>query len=152
MANVYEMTSQWEINTSQMELWDVFDELLSSPDPMPWWTSLKVVDNDGTTMVLNARSPIGYSLRFRVHDLVATRPDTLTYASDGDLRGSGSTTFREAGPDACVLDFAWNVSVDRAWMRASSLVMRPMFVLGHDRVMAQGEKRLNAWLAMRGRA
>lgn len=151
MANVYEMTSRWEINASREQMWDVFDELLASSDPLPWWTSLKVVSNDGTTMVLKARSPVGYTLRFRVHDLVATRPDLLTYASDGDLRGSGSTTFRSVSTNACSLEFQWNVSVDRAWMRATSLVLRPIFVLGHDLLMAQGEKNLNKWLATRGR-
>ena len=151
MANVYEMTSRWEINASREHMWGVFDELLANSDPMPWWTSLQVLSNDGTTMVLKAHSPIGYALRFRVHDLVATKPDTLTYASDGDLRGSGSTTFRSVSANACTLDFRWNVSLDRAWMRASSLVLRPVFVLGHDLVMAQGEKNLNAWLATRAR-
>jgi hypothetical protein len=149
VANTYRMTSRWDIRTSREALWDVFDELLDSPDPMPWWSAVKVVSNDGISMSLKARSPIGYTLRFRVHDLVASKPDTLTYASDGDLRGSGSTTFRSVSADACALDFAWAVSVDRAWMRATSLVLRPLFVLGHNAVMAQGEKRLNAWLATR---
>lgn len=152
MANVYEMTSRWELNASREQLWDVFDELLDSPDPMPWWSALKVVSNDGTEMNLKARSPIGYALHFRVHDLVARKPDTLTYASDGDLRGSGSTTFHHVSADACALDFKWNVSVDRAWMRAASPALRPIFVLGHDLVMAQGEKSLNGWLAKRARA
>ena len=151
MANVYEMTSRWEINASREHLWGIFDALLASSDPMPWWTSLKVLSNDGTTMVLNAHSPIGFTLHFRVHDLVATKPDTLEYASDGDLRGSGSTTFRSVSASTCILDFRWNVSVDRFWMRASSLVLRPMFVLGHELMMAQGEKNLNEWLATRGR-
>lgn len=152
MANVYEMSSRWRLNVSREALWEVFDELLDSPDPMPWWSALQVVDNDGIEMRLRARSPIGYTLKFRVHDLVAERPDTLTYASDGDLRGSGSTTFHHVSVAACALDFRWHVSVDRAWMRGTSLVLRPMFVLGHDLVMAQGEKSLNAWLATRGRA
>jgi len=145
------MSSRWEITASRKELWEVFEELLDSPDPLPWWSALEVVSNDGTEMNLKARSPIGYSLRFRVHDLVVQMPDTLTYASDGDLRGSGSTTFRYVTPDSCALDFRWNVSVDRAWMRGTSLVLRPLFVMGHDLVMAQGEKNLNEWLATRGR-
>lgn len=150
MANAYEMTSQWDVGVSRETMWEVFDEMLDSADPMPWWSALQVVSNDGTTMSLKARSPIGYTLRFRVHDIVARRPDTLTYASDGDLRGNGSTTFRSAGDDACVLDFRWNVVVDRAWMRATSWALRPLFVLGHNLVMAQGEKKLNTWLATRG--
>lgn len=152
MPNLYEMSSRWEANASRETMWDVFDQLLISPDPLPWWSALKVVSNDGTDMRLKARSPVGYTLRFRVHDLVAQKPDTLTYASDGDLRGSGSTTFHHVSANACVLDFRWNVSVDRAWMRGTSLVLRPLFVLGHDLVMAQGEKNLNAWLATRGTA
>lgn len=152
MANAYKMTSRWDIQVSRDALWEVFDEILDSPDPMPWWSEVRVISNDGTSMSLEARSPIGYTLRFRVHDLVADKPDTLTYASDGDLRGSGSTTFRSISADSCVLHFAWDVSVDRAWMRATSLVLRPLFILGHNAVMAQGEKKFNGWLATRARA
>lgn len=152
MTNAYAMTTTWEINVSRHAMWAVVDEALNSPDPMPWWSAVKVVSNDGTHMHLKARSPIGYSLHFRVHDLNALKPDALTYASDGDLRGSGSTTFREISANACALDFEWKVSVDRAWMRATSRLLRPLFVLGHNLVMAQGEKKLNRWLARQGTA
>lgn len=152
MTNVYELTTRWEINTSRDDMWAIVDAAVNSSEPMPWWSALKVVHNNGTDLHLSARSPIGYSLRFRVHDLQVFKPDLLTYASDGDLRGSGSTTFHEISANACVLDFEWKVAVDRAWMRATSPLLRPMFVLGHDLVMAQGEKKLNRWLAMRGTA
>lgn len=152
MANVYALTSRWEINTGRDELWDVLEQLLATTDPMPWWRSVQVVDNDGTVMNLKASSQLGYTLHFRLYELVARRPDTLTFASDGDLRGSGTMTFRSVSADASALEFQWNVSADRAWMRATSLVLRPLFVLGHHLVMAEGEKNLNAWLAKRGRA
>lgn len=140
MTNVYAMTTTWEVNTSRADMWSVVDDALHSSDPMPWWSAVKVVSNDGTDMHLMARSPIGYSLRFRVHDLVATKPDLLTYASDGDLRGSGSTTFREVGAHTCALDFAWEVTIDRAWMQATSRLLRPMFVLGHDLVRLRARR------------
>lgn len=152
MANTYEMHTRWLVDLGLDDMWDLVEERLSSSDPMPWWDSLTTVSNDGRELYLAARSPIGYSLHFRIHDLVTERPQRLSYASDGDLRGRGTTIFHAVDAHSCALDFTWNVDLDRVWMRATSRALRPLFVLGHDLVMAQGERNLNRWIATQARA
>lgn len=152
MANAYEMHSRWQVDLSRDDMWDMVEQHLTSTNPMPWWDLLQTVSNSGDELHLKARSPVGYTLRFRIHDLVTDRPNLLKYASDGDLRGRGTTTFHAIDESSCRLDFTWNVDIGRPWMRATSAAMRPLFVLGHNLVMAQGERNLNRWIATQAKA
>lgn len=149
MRNVYELHSRWELGLSRDDVWDGLEELLASDDPMSWWPSVHVEDRTDGDLNVRASSHLGYGLRFRIHDLQTDRPNSLTIASDGDLRGHGVLTFAEVSTHGSAIDVQWNVSVDRAWMKATSWLLRPVFALGHHLVMAQGEKRLNQWLATR---
>lgn len=149
MRNVYELHSRWDLVVSREVLWDGLESLLDSDDPMAWWPSVHVASYADGTLDVRASSHLGYTLRFRLHDLETHRPEAMTVASDGDLRGSGTLSFSDVSPDRSAIDIQWNVSVDRAWMKATSWVLRPIFALGHHLVMAQGEKRLNQWLTMR---
>lgn len=149
MRNVYELHSRWELGVSRDEVWDGLEELLASDDPMSWWPSVHVEDRHGHDLDVRASSHLGYTLRFRLHDLVTDRPNTLAIASDGDLRGNGVLTIAEVSANSSAIEVQWNVSVDRAWMKATSWLLRPVFGLGHRLVMNQGEKRLNRWLTTR---
>lgn len=149
MRNVYELHSRWDLGSSRDDVWVGLEELLASDDPMSWWPSVHVVDRHGDDLFVRASSHLGYALRFRIHDLQANRPDSMTIASDGDLRGSGTLSFAEVSESSSLIDIQWDVSVDRAWMRATSWLLWPVFGLGHRLVMAQGEKKLNQWLATR---
>ncbi|MEO6473202.1 MAG: hypothetical protein ABIR57_14475 [Aeromicrobium sp.] len=150
MRNVYEFRSRWEIPTSRDDLWDAIEVLLASDNPMPWWTAVSVLDYRGGDLLLRAKSHIGYTLEFRLNDLVATRPETMTFDSDGDLRGSGNLSFVDIDADRSAIDIHWHVGVDRAWMKATSWILRPVFTLGHHLVMNQGERKFNSWLATQG--
>lgn len=149
MRNVYELHSRWDLAADRDTVWDALEELLASDDPMAWWPSVTVVSKVGDDLNVAARSVLGYRLHFRLYGLAWSRPDSMTVESDGDLRGRGDLTFGTVGDQHSTIDIQWNVSVDRAWMRATSLLLRPAFTLGHHLVMAQGQKRLNRWLAMR---
>jgi hypothetical protein len=149
VRNVYELQSRWELGEGRETVWDGLEELLKSEDPMSWWPSVHVESRVRDDLNVRASSHLGYSLRFRIHDLRADRPDTMTVRSDGDLRGSGFLTFVDISSERSAIDVQWNVSVDRRWMRATSWILRPVFGLGHRLVMAQGEKNLNRWLATR---
>lgn len=149
MRNVYELHSRWDMSASRDAVWNGLEELLASDDPMSWWPAVRVERREGDDLNVRASSHLGYTLRFRLHDLQTHRPETLTIASDGDLRGHGTLTFAESSDSSSTIDVQWNVSVDRTWMKATSWLLRPVFGLGHGLVMAQGEKRLNRWLTMR---
>lgn len=151
MRNAYEMHSRWELSASRDDVWDGLEELLASDDPMSWWPAVTVENRVGDDLNVRASSHLGYTLRFRLHDLRTDRPGTMTIASDGDLRGHGTLTFVSISDSSSAIDVQWNVSVDRTWMKATSWLLRPVFGLGHSLVMAQGEKRLDRWLAMRAK-
>lgn len=146
MNSRYVLVSRWHVARDRESLWDALDGLLSTSDPMVWWPSVAVTGYDGDDLHLRAASGLGYSLTFWLSDLQVQRPDRLTFRADGDLRGSGEVRFVDLGPRASAMDIDWRVATDRAWMRWTSWLLRPVFVAGHHLVMRQGEKRLNAWL------
>jgi hypothetical protein len=146
MNSDYEFRSRWLVGRSRESLWDALELLLASDNPMPWWPSVQVTSYDRRSLDLQAKSRLGYALTFRLSDLKAVRPTRLTFASEGELRGAGTVTFDDLGAHESAMDIDWRVSTDKAWMRRTSWLLRPLFVLGHNLVMRQGEKHLNAWL------
>lgn len=146
----YELVSSWAVRCSRDELWDVLERLLDSSDPMVWWPSLQVMGYDGRTLAVRVRSGLGYTLAFTMDDLEARRPDALTFSATGDLRGTGSVTFRDVGANGCAMHIVWRVAADRRWMRWTGWLLRPVFVAGHRLVMRRGEGHLNRWIADHG--
>ncbi len=147
MNSSYTFHSRWQVACSRDVLWDELEALLAGDDPMVWWGSVETVSYDGANLSVRARSRFGYQLSFRLQDLRLVRPDRLSFGSVGDLAGAGDVTFEEGGPMESYMDIDWQVTADRRWMRATSWLLRPVFVAGHHLVMRQGEKHLNAWLA-----
>ncbi|MEO6606736.1 MAG: hypothetical protein ABIN55_14120 [Aeromicrobium sp.] len=147
MNSKYEFHSRWEIVCSRDALWDELEALLASDDPMAWWGPVEVVDYDGSNLSVRAASHFGYRLAFQLKNLQLSRPDTLTFDADGDLRGTGVVTFTD-GTDgrSSAMDIDWHVATDRRWMRWTGWVLRPVFVAGHNVIMRQGEEHLNVWL------
>jgi hypothetical protein len=146
MNSEYAFRSRWPIGRSRESLWDALELLLASDDPMPWWPSVQVTAYDGSTLDLRASSRLGYALTFRLSELKTVRPTSLTFTSDGELQGAGTVTFDDLGPRESAMNIDWRVSTDKAWMRRTSWLLRPIFVTGHHLVMHQGNKNLNAWL------
>lgn len=147
MTADYAFVSRWTVARSRESLWDVLELLLETDDPMVWWPAVQVRSYDGQTMTVRAASAFGYALTFSMTDLDARRPDRLTFAASGDLRGAGVVTFSDSQTDSCVMDIDWQVTTDRGWMRRTSWLLRPLFTVGHLLIMRQGQRHLNAWLA-----
>jgi hypothetical protein len=146
MNSDYVLVSRWRIDRDRESLWDVLEGLLATSDPLPWWPSVQVTAYDGDNLDLRAASGLGYSVTFRLANLESSRPDRLTFTSEGDLRGSGEVRFLELTADTSEMDIDWRVATDRRWMRWTAWILRPVFVAGHHLLMRQGEKHLNAWL------
>jgi len=147
MNSEYVLVSRWRVDRSREALWDVLEALLATPDPLPWWPSVQVIAYDGDNLDVRASSGLGYAVTFRLANLQTHRPDRLSFTSEGDLRGRGVVTFVELTPETSAMDIDWRVATDRRWMRRTAWLLRPVFVVGHNIVMRQGEKHLNAWLA-----
>ena len=147
MNSDYVLVSRWRVDRDRESLWDVLEALLKTSDPLPWWPSVQVTAYDGDNLDLRAASGLGYSVTFRLANLQSSRPERLSFTSEGDLRGSGEVRFLELTSDSSEMDIDWRVATDRRWMRWTAWILRPVFVAGHHIVMRQGEKHLNAWLA-----
>jgi hypothetical protein len=148
MSADYQLVSRWTVPLTREDLWDVLNALLATPDPMVWWPAVQVSDYDGRRMRVQVDSPFLYSLSFALDDLATRRPDALSFTANGDLRGRGTVRFDDgAGGTSMLID--WRVDTRQRWMRWTSWALRPLFVLGHRRVMRQGERQFTAWLAGR---
>lgn len=58
----------------------------------------------------------------------------LSFAVAGDLYGEGICRF-SPGQDKTTINFIWNVSPTRLWMKMSSPFARPVFIENHDHIM-----------------
>lgn len=141
----YSFDSVWRIDTSHERVWAAFEELLVSDEPFQWWPGMRSEGrSDGIHVV--AGSPVGYRLRFRLHDIRQTPRELVTLRSDGDLRGRAEMRLAPVGPRTSTIDVTWRVDLTRPWMRRADPMLRPVFVRAHDVVMRAGERGLNDWL------
>ncbi|MGA9103437.1 hypothetical protein [Aeromicrobium sp.] len=142
----YSFSSRWHIDAPHERVWTTFEDLLSSDDPFVWWPGMASTRDGGGDIHVDAGSPMGYTLRFRLHDLVQTPKERVELQADGDLLGSADLRLSPADATSSTIDVSWHVDVTQPWMRRMRFVLRPVFVLAHDAVMRAGERGLNAWL------
>lgn len=142
----YSFSSRWHIEAPQERVWSLFEELLESEEPFVWWPGMHSERRGGPDIHVVAGSPVGYKLRFRLHDIVQTPIELVTLQADGDLAGRASMRLSPVDDASSAIDVAWHVDVTPRWMRVSATLLRPVFVLAHDAVMRAGERGLNAWL------
>ena len=142
----YSFSSRWHIAAPQEQVWRVFEDLLTAEDPFVWWPAMDSERRGGEDIHVSAGSPFGYTLRFRLHDLVPTPMKQVTLRSDGDLAGSAAMRLSPVDDASSAIDVSWHVDVTPRWMRLSRFALRPVFVMAHDAVMRAGERGLNAWL------
>lgn len=149
MKNRYHLKSVWTFTVDADSVWDALEELIAGNDPMVWWPAVQTESYSDGSLHVRASSGLGYSLRFRLSDLEADRPETLTVKADGDLEGEGVMRIAAAGPAGSTMAIDWTVETSRRWMRASAWLLRPLFEFAHRLVMAKGEEQFNQWLLTR---
>jgi hypothetical protein len=142
----YSFASRWRISASRERVWLEFEELLEAEHPFVWWPGMHSERRGGEDIHVEAGSPMGYRLRFRLHDIEQTPMELVTLRSDGDLEGRATMRLAPVDEGHSTIDVAWDVDVTRPWMRRSGAVLRPVFVRAHDLVMRAGERGLNDWL------
>jgi hypothetical protein len=142
----YSFSSRWHIAASQQRVWQAFEELLPSENPFVFWPGMQSERLGGPDIHVTAGSPMGYTLRFRVHDVDSMPMDQVTLRADGDLVGQATMRLAAVDDLNSTIDVQWHVDVTQPWMRRMRFVLRPVFVLAHDVVMRAGERGLNAWL------
>lgn len=180
MGSVFTLESAWRPPAPVARVWPVLaDPRFTWPD---WWPGLtasathSVVGPDGlaapgTWARLRVRSPLGYTLRFRL-DLAQTtapsdgEPGLARLDVSGDLAGraevtvsgvsagsagegstSESTTGEQlTGAGSTQVLLVWRVTPVPAWFRASARIAPGPLAWAHARVMRAGERGLAARL------
>ncbi|MDR7384571.1 hypothetical protein [Promicromonospora iranensis] len=159
---MFTLRSVWRPAAPVAQVWSVLaDPRFTWPD---WWPGLTasqtrpVVGPDGLAgpgawARLQVRSPLGYSLRFRL-DLRRTTapsdgvPGRALLDVVGDLEGSAEVTVSEVragGAGAGVsteVQLLWQVSPVPAWFRAAARIGPGPLAWAHARVMRAGERGL----------
>ena len=111
-----------------------------------WWRYVRRVrilsrgaaDHVGDVAELDWSSALLYRIRLTVTTTQAEFERLLEGHAEGDLRGRGTWILEPApqgGVDVC---YRWEVSLERRWMRAWSIVLRPLFEWNHFTVMRAG--------------
>ena len=142
----YSFSSRWHLDASQKRVWALFEELLESEEPFVWWPGMHSSRRGGPDIHVVAGSPVGYRLRFRLHDIVQMPIERVSLKSSGDLEGRATMELAPVDDSHSTIDVSWQVDVTRRWMRAAGPLLRPVFTVAHDAVMSAGERGLNAWL------
>jgi hypothetical protein len=85
---------------------------------------------------------------FAFHVEEVEEPLRMAGRARGGLAGQGVWRLFEQD-DTCAVTFDWEVSTTRSWMNALAPVARPLFVHGHDRLMARGGRDLAGRMGVR---
>ncbi|MFD6142193.1 hypothetical protein [Promicromonospora sp. NPDC060271] len=158
---MFTLRSVWRPAAPVARVWSVLaDPRFTWPD---WWPGLTaaatrpVVGPDGlaaagTSADLRVRSPLGYSLRFRL-DLRQTtapsdgEPGRALLDVSGDLAGSADVAVRAVGglpTDGASTEvrLLWLVSPVPAWFRVAARICPAPLAWAHAHVMRAGERGL----------
>jgi hypothetical protein len=152
---VFTLESVWRPAAPVARVWSVLaDPRFTWPD---WWPGLTaaatrpVVGPDGlagagTWADLRVRSPLGYSLQFRLHLRRTTAPSDgepgrALLDVSGDLAGSAEVTVR-AVSEGAEIQLLWLVSPVPAWFRIAARIGPAPLAWAHAHVMRAGERGL----------
>ena len=130
----------WRVNARAHDVWSVLAQVGDWPQ---WWPGLSevIVADDivepGSRAQIHVRSPIGLTLRFEIEIRVSDPPNHVSFAADGDLRGSGAWSLDETGPITTITSL-WCVTTCRRPIR----IMRPIATCMHSLVMSAGHRGL----------
>ncbi|MDP9251968.1 MAG: hypothetical protein M3O80_03090 [Chloroflexota bacterium] len=144
----YQFTTHWQLDAPAR---DVFDVLSRVEDYPKWWPQFIKVTSAGPNihdMTLQSfmRYRISYTLLNQKTD---ERSLILLARVDGDIRGTVQWDIDPREGGGCLAHFTEKVSARMPLLNALSFALRGVFRLNHDRLMTDGERRLQKYLATR---
>lgn len=130
----------------------VWDEIASVERLGRLWRWLHIVDATGTTVkpgvAVHGRvsPPIPWTMTVTVAMDTVVPGERVDATISGDLVGPALLRVGPE-PDGCTVAVAWRMEMRQPAMRAASRVSRPLFVWGHDRVVASTVRGLRVHLS-----
>lgn len=150
----YELVSRWRVPGRVDE---VFTVLTDSPELPRWWPEvyhrvgeISPGDQNGRGRVADimSRGRLPYELHWRLEIVEVEPPRSIRVEASGDMSGRGEWALRQAGEET-ELTYTWRVRVEKPWMRLLEPMLRSLFRMNHDSVMARGEEGLRREMARR---
>jgi hypothetical protein len=146
-ANEYHFVTQWRIEASREEVYDVLDDALDLPR---WWPAvyLAVREIEPGVFELHTKGRLPYTLRWRLRRTESHRPDGFSLQAWGDFDGAGVWTFTQKG--SCVdVTYDWRIQAEKPMLKYLSFLLKPVFSANHRWAMARGEESLQREIARR---
>ncbi len=138
-TNYYSFNNCWNIDAPLEQSWD---ELLNYKKWPAWCDALEKIEPLGLFNCVKKgnhirsvwKGALPYSICF---DAIIKDVDPYSFLSFnvmGDLRGEGICHFLRSNENT-IINFIWNVSPTKPWMRISSPFARPLFIENHDHII-----------------
>lgn len=147
----FHLVTEWLIEASQDEVWEVLIE----PERWPeWWPVVKRVelidpgDENGIGSVrrLIWSTALPYDISFETTTVKVEPKRLIEGQAKGELEGIGRWTLTQEG-ERCRVRYDWIVAVTKPWMVRLAFLLRPVFAWNHNYVMERGRQGLEARLA-----
>ena len=133
-----ESSASWRSSCAPDEVWSALTDVGAYGSFWPW---LEHIQGDrwapGGLLAATIRAPAGYRVRYRVRFTEVQRPRRIVAAIDGDLGGRATIELHPEGTGTTVR-FRSSLHPRRALLRMASVVVEPVLVRGHDRIMGRG--------------
>lgn len=145
-ASHFELLTAFEIAAPRKRVYGAIREVGQWPS---WWRGcLKVEElapgdehSVGARRRVLWRSRLPYDVEIEVEVTAITRAERIEVASRGDLDGKGTWTFADTATGTRV-EYLWEVALRKRWMQRLAPLLRPLFKLNHDWLMANGVRGL----------
>jgi carbon monoxide dehydrogenase subunit G len=143
----------WEFESPIDKVW----EMINHPEQWPqWWQNCKNVEKlregdatgVGAVQRFSMQTQLPYTLRFEVVSTLSEPPKVLAGDVQGQLQGTVRWELSESG-DITTIRYFWDVEPTRAWMRAVSPLMRPIFAWNHRSMMRNAARGLSKMIGAR---
>ena len=131
------LISRWRVEASASAVWPLLANVQTWP---AWWPVVQRVERSaasplGDLAELHWGSALPCAINLRLKTVGAERLRRLAYQAQGRFQGLGIWLIEPAEGGWVSVSYRWEVTLDRPWMRALSLLLRPMFDWNLFRVM-----------------
>jgi len=142
--NYYSFNNCWNIDAPLEQSWN---ELLKYKKWPAWCEAVEKIEPLGRIDHLKKgnrirsvwKGTLPYSVSFDATLKDVDPYSHLSFNVTGDLNGEGICHFMQLNENT-MINFIWNISPTKLWMKMSSPFARPLFIENHDLIMEQAVK------------
>jgi hypothetical protein len=138
------------IPASVENVWNTLTEIPFSWSK--WWPELSdvkhVVTNKeivGSQITCVWRTPYGYSVKCKFTATESAKYQRVVFVSEGDLYGT-ATWVLHGIRGGTKIDIEWDVRTRKLWMNLLGVLIQPVFIANHAKIMTSGEVGLIKYL------